>query len=59
MSILPASRKRIGDNLSLIDGNYPFFSRLQTLTIPVNLQGIMGRGAISNAYQELEILPYI
>ena len=43
MSILPRSRKRIGDNLSLVDGNL-FFSRLQTLTIPVNLQRVMGRG---------------
>ena len=43
MSILPRSRKQIGDNLSLIDGNL-FFSRLQTLTIPVNLQRIMGSG---------------
>ena len=43
MAILPRSRKQIGDNLSLIDGNL-FFSRLQTLTIPVNLQGIMGSG---------------
>ena len=43
MTILPRSRKQIGDNLSLIDGNL-FFSRLQTLTIPVNLQGVMGSG---------------
>ena len=43
MSILPYSRKRIGDNLSLVDGDL-FFSRLQTLTIPVNLQRVMGRG---------------
>lgn len=43
MAILPRSRKQIGDNLSLIDGNL-FFSRLQTLTIPVNLQGVMGSG---------------
>ena len=43
MSMLPASRKRIGDNLSLIDGNL-FFSRLQTVTIPVNIQGVLGTG---------------
>ena len=43
MSILPRSRKRIGDNLSLVDGDL-FLSRLQTLTIPVNLQRVMGRG---------------
>ena len=34
MALLPRSRKQIGDNLSLIDGNL-FFSRLQTLTIPI------------------------
>lgn len=43
MSILPRSRKRIGDNLSLVDGNL-FFSRMQTLTVPVNLQRVMGSG---------------
>ena len=43
MSILPRSRKQIGDNLSLVDGDL-FFSRLQTLTIPVNLSGVMGKG---------------
>ena len=43
MALLPRSRKQIGDNLSLIDGNL-FFSRLQTLTIPVNLQRVMGSG---------------
>ena len=43
MGILPTSRKQIGDNLSLIDGNL-FFSKLQTLTIPVNLCGVMGKG---------------
>ncbi len=48
MPILPHSRNRIGDNLSLIDGDM-FFSRLQTLTIPVNLQGVMGKGLASRA----------
>ena len=43
MSILPYSRKRIGNNLSVVDGDL-FLSRLQTLTIPVNLQGVMGKG---------------
>ena len=51
MSMLPSSRKRIGDNLSLIDGNL-FFSRLQTLTIPVNLQGVMGRGLAMHTKQK-------
>ncbi len=51
MSILPSSRKRIGDNLSLVDGNL-FFSRLQTLTIPVNLQGVMGKGLALHTKQQ-------
>ena len=51
MSILPSSRKRIGDNLSLVDGNL-FFSRLQTLTIPVNLQGVMGKGLALHTKQK-------
>lgn len=48
MSILPHSRKQIGDNLSLVDGDL-FFSRLQTLTIPVNLSGVMGKGLALHA----------
>lgn len=51
MPILPHSRKRIGDNLSIVDGDL-FFSRLQTLTVPVNLQSVMGRGlALRTKYQ--------
>ena len=51
MSILPRSRKRIGDNISLVDGDL-FFSRLQTLTIPVNLQRVMGRGLALHTRQK-------
>ena len=51
MSILPFSRKRIGDNLSLVDGDL-FFSRLQTLTIPVNLQRVMGSGLALHTKQK-------
>ena len=48
MFFQPNSRDKIGDNISLIDGDM-FFSNLQTLTISVNLQGIMGKGLASRA----------
>ncbi len=48
MFFKPYSRKRIGENISLIDGDM-FFSNLQTLTISVNLQGVMGKGLASRA----------
>ncbi len=48
MFFQPNSRTKIGDNISLIDGDM-FFSNLQTLTISVNLQGIMGKGLASRA----------
>lgn len=51
MSTLPFSRNRIGDNLSLVDGDL-FFSRLQTLTIPVNLQRVMGSGLALHTKQK-------
>ena len=51
MSILPRSRKLIGDNLSVIDGNI-FFSKLQTLTVPVNLCGVMGKGLALHTKQK-------
>lgn len=44
----PRFSSRIGSNISLIDGDM-FFSNLQTLTISVNLQGIMGKGLASRA----------
>ena len=41
----------IGDNISIIDGDI-FFSSMQTLTITVNLQRIMGKGlALRAKYQ--------
>ncbi|MCY4402271.1 MAG: DarT ssDNA thymidine ADP-ribosyltransferase family protein [Candidatus Poribacteria bacterium] len=40
----PKRRISIGKNITLIDGGDMFFSQLQTLTITVNLQGIMGKG---------------
>lgn len=48
MFFQPHSRTKIGDNISLIDGDM-FFSNLQTLTISVNLQGVMGKGLASRA----------
>ena len=48
MFFQPDSRTKIGDNISLIDGDM-FFSNLQTLTISVNLQGVMGKGLASRA----------
>lgn len=48
MFFQPNKRDKIGDNISLIDGDM-FFSNLQTLTISVNLQGIMGKGLASRA----------
>ncbi len=48
MFFQPYSRTRIGDNISLIDGDM-FFSNLQTLTISVNLRGVMGKGLASRA----------
>lgn len=44
----PNRRDKIGENISLIDGDM-FFSNLQTLTISVNLQGVMGKGLASRA----------
>lgn len=41
-------RRRIGGNISLNDGDM-FFSNMQTLTVSVNLQGIMGKGLASRA----------
>ena len=40
----PNKRTKIGKNISLIDGGDMFFSELQTLTVTVNLQGVMGKG---------------
>ena len=48
MFFKPRSVDRIGKNISLIDGDM-FFSNMKTLTISVNLQGIMGKGLASRA----------
>jgi len=48
MFFLPARRYQITDHLSLADGDM-FFSRMQTLTVSVNVVGIMGKGLASRA----------
>jgi O-acetyl-ADP-ribose deacetylase (regulator of RNase III) len=54
----PYFAARIGDNISLIEGDM-FFSDMQTLTVSVNLQGIMGKGLASRAkYQFPDVYVY-
>ena len=49
---------RIGKNISLVEGDM-FFSGMQTLTVSVNLQGIMGKGLASRAkYQFPDVYVY-
>src|SRR5260370_22837324 len=48
MFFQPRYAARIGSNISLIDGDM-FFSDMQTLTVSVNLQAIMGKGLASRA----------
>ncbi|MDE0502559.1 MAG: macro domain-containing protein, partial [Candidatus Poribacteria bacterium] len=48
MFFQPGSRTQIGNNVSLVDGDM-FFSTMHTLTISVNLQGVMGKGLASRA----------
>ncbi len=48
MFFQPRYSSRVGSTLSLIEGDM-FFSNLQTLTVGVNLQGIMGKGLASRA----------
>jgi O-acetyl-ADP-ribose deacetylase (regulator of RNase III) len=44
----PSFASRVGGNISLVEGDM-FFSGMQTLTVSVNLQGIMGKGLASRA----------
>lgn len=54
----PSFAARIGKNISLIEGDM-FFSGMQTLTVSVNLQGIMGKGLASRAkYQFPDVYVY-
>jgi O-acetyl-ADP-ribose deacetylase (regulator of RNase III) len=54
----PDFTRRIGNNISLVEGDM-FFSTMQTLTVSVNLQGIMGKGLASRAkYQFPDVYVY-
>lgn len=54
----PYRRDRIGTNIYIIEGDM-FFSGMQTLTVSVNLQGIMGKGLASRAkYQFPDVYVY-
>lgn len=48
MFFQPAKRFRITDQISLVEGDM-FFSTMQTLTVSVNIVGIMGKGLASRA----------
>lgn len=54
----PYFAARIGKNISLVEGDM-FFSEMQTLTVSVNVQGIMGKGLASRAkYQFPDVYVY-
>jgi O-acetyl-ADP-ribose deacetylase (regulator of RNase III) len=44
----PSFKSQIGRNISLVEGDM-FFSGMQTLTVSVNTQGVMGKGLASRA----------
>jgi len=48
MFFRPRKSWTVGDRISLIDGDM-FFSQMQTLTVSVNLRGVMGKGLASRA----------
>jgi O-acetyl-ADP-ribose deacetylase (regulator of RNase III) len=48
MFFRPRKRWTVGDNISLVDGDM-FFSSMQTLTVSVNVRGVMGKGLASRA----------
>ena len=52
MFFQPKRRITIGKNISLVDGGDIFFSELQTLTVTVNLQGVMGKGLALRAKEQ-------
>ncbi len=52
MFFQPKCRIPIGENITLIDGGDIFFSQLQTLTVTVNLQGVMGKGLALRAREQ-------
>ena len=45
-------RIKIGDNIVLVEGGDIFFSKLQTLAVTVNLQGVMGKGLALRAREQ-------
>jgi len=54
----PSYIAKAGANISLVEGDM-FFSGMQTLTVSVNLQGIMGKGLASRAkYQFPDVYVY-
>jgi O-acetyl-ADP-ribose deacetylase (regulator of RNase III) len=54
----PWFRGRVGENIWLVEGDM-FFAKLHTLTVSVNLQGIMGKGLASRAkYQFPDVYVY-
>ncbi len=52
MFFQPKQRIEIGENILLIDGGDIFFSELQTMTVTVNLQGVMGKGLALRAREQ-------
>lgn len=52
MFFQPCRRTEIGQHISLIDGGDIFFSELQTLTVTVNLKGVMGKGLALRAKEQ-------
>ena len=52
MFFQPKRQITISKNISLVDGGDMFFSELQTLTVTVNLQGVMGKGLALRAREQ-------
>ena len=52
MFFQPRRRTEIGQHILLIDGGDIFFSELQTLTVTVNLKGVMGKGLALRAKEQ-------
>ncbi len=52
MFFQPNRHIRVGKNITLIDGGDIFCTEMQTLTITVNLQGVMGKGLALRAREQ-------
>lgn len=48
----PKRRIAVSNNITLIDGGDMFYSEMQTFTITVNLQGVMGKGLALRAREQ-------